>query len=115
MPEGGLKCEYVHTPMATAKPSRTRKPVTGKPITPAQHRQRQHQIAEERTKRLAQSAYDRAYRHAQVALARQQAKSDALRDAGIKPQEQQQQPKQKPLAKAPKSGRKPQNRKPPKR
>ena len=29
--------------------------------------------------------------------------------------EQQQPPKQKPLAKAPKSGRKPQNRKPPKR
>ena len=104
--------------MATAKPSRTRKPVTGKPITPAQHRQRQHQIAEERTKRLAQSAYDRAYRHAQVALARQQAKTDALRDAGIKHQEQQQPPaqsKQKTLAKAPKSGRKHQNRKPPKR
>ena len=101
--------------MATAKPSRTRKQPSAKPLTPAQIRRQKDKVSAEKTQQMADAAYRRTYRHAQVALARQQAKSDALRDAGIKPQEQQQQPKQKPLAKAPKSGRKPQNRKPPKR
>ena len=97
--------------MATAKPSRTRKQLSAKPLTPAQHRSQKDKIAEQKTQQMADAAYRRAYRHAQVAIARQQAKADALKEAGIKPQEQQ----QKPLAKAPKSGRKPQNRKPPKR
>ena len=56
--------------------------------------------------------YERTVRQTRLALARQKGRADALKEAGIKPQEQQ---KQKPLAKAPKSGRKPQNRKPPKR
>ena len=71
---------------------------------------------------MAQAAYLKTFRHTQVAIARQQAKADAMRDAGMELQQQapvQQQPpaqpKQKPLAKAPKSGRKPANRKPPKR
>ena len=51
--------------------------------------------------------YERTVRRTRLALARQKGQADALKDAGIKPQEQQQQPKQKPLAKAPKSGRKP--------
>ena len=104
--------------MATAKPSRTRKQPSAKPLTPAQIRRQKDRVSAEKTQQMADAAYRRTYRHAQVALARQQAKSDALRDAGIKHQEQQQptaQPKQKPLAKAPKSGRKPQNWKPPKR
>lgn len=97
--------------MATAKPSRTRKQPSAKPLTPAQIRRQKDKVSAEKTQQMADAAYRRTYRHAQVALARQQGKSDALRDASIKPQEQQ----QKPLAKAPKSGRKPQNRKPPKR
>ena len=103
--------------MATAKPSRTRKQPSAKPLTPAQLRSQKDKIAEQKTQQMADAAYRRAYRHAQVAIARQQAKADAIKDAGINPQQQQPpaQSKQKPLAKAPKSGRKPQNRKPPKR
>ena len=63
---------------------------------------------------MADAAYQKAYRHAQVAIARRQAKAAAYRDAGIQLQQQQpvQQPpqaqQQQPLTKAPKaSGRKP--------
>lgn len=71
--------------MATAKPSRTRRQPSAKTPSKAQ--------------------------------LRQQAKQQALTDAGIKQQQPPVAPqqKQKPLTKAPSSGRKPQNRKPPKR
>ena len=101
--------------MATAKPSRTRKQPSAKPLTPAQKQRQRDQIAREKTKQLEHQMYERTVRRTRLALARQKGQADALKEAGIKPQEQQQQPKQKPLAKAPKSGRKPQNRKPPKR
>ena len=101
--------------MATAKPSRTRKKPSAKPLTPAQKQRQRDQIAREKTKQLEHQMYERTVRRTRLALARQKGQADALKEAGIKPQEQQQQPKQKPLAKAPKSGRKPQNRKPPKR
>ena len=101
--------------MATAKPSRTRKQPSAKPLTPAQKQRQRDQIAREKTEQLEHQMYERTVRRTRLALARQKGQADALREAGIKPQEQQQQPKQKPLAKAPKSGLKPQNRKPPKR
>ena len=101
--------------MATAKPSRTRKQPSAKPLTPAQKQRQRDQIAREKTEKLEHQMYERTLRQTRLALARQKGRADALKEAGIKPQEQQQQPKQKPLAKAPKSGRKPQNRKPPKR
>ena len=101
--------------MATAKPSRTRKQPSAKPLTPAQKQRQRDQIAREKTEKLEHQMYERNVRQTRLALARQKGRADALKEAGIKPQEQQQQPKQKPLAKAPKSGRKPQNRKPPKR
>ena len=99
--------------MATAKPSRTRKQPSAKPPTPAQLRMQKDKIAEQKTHQMADAAYRRAYRHAQVAIARQQAKADAMKDTGIKPQQQQPpaQSKQKPPAKP---ARKPSNRKPPK-
>ena len=101
--------------MATAKPSRTRRQPSAKPLTPAQRQRQRDQIAREKTEKLEHQMYERTLRQTRLALARQKGRADALKEAGIKPQEQQQQPKQKPLAKAPKSGRKPQNRKPPKR
>ena len=101
--------------MATAKPSRTRRQPSAKPLTPAQKQRQRDQIAREKTEKLEHQMYERTVRQTRLALARQKGRADALKEAGIKPQEQQQQPKQKPLAKAPKSGRKPQNRKPPKR
>ena len=101
--------------MATAKPSRTRKQPSAKPLTPAQKQRQRDQIAREKTEKLEHQMYERTVRQTLLALARQKGRADALKEAGIKHQEQQQQPKQKPLAKAPKSGRKPQNRKPPKR
>ena len=101
--------------MANAKPSRTRKQPSAKPLTPAQKQRQRDQIAREKTEKLEHQMYERTVRQTRLALARQKGRADALKEAGIKPQEQQQQPKQKPLAKAPKSGRKPQNRKPPKR
>ena len=101
--------------MATAKPSRTRKQPSAKPLTPAQKQRQRDQIAREKTEKLEHQMYERTVRQTRLALARQKGRADALKEAGIKPQEQQQQPKQQPLAKAPKSGRKPQNRKPPKR
>lgn len=88
--------------MATSKPSKQRKQPSAKIQTAAQKRQAQEQISKERTERLAHQAYLKAYRHAQVAIARREAKADAMRDAGIEPRQQQ------PLTKAPKaSGRKP--------
>ena len=101
--------------IATAKPSRTRKQPSAKPLTPAQKQRQRDQIAREMTEQLEHQMYERTVRQTRLALARQKGRPDALREAGIKPQEQQQPPKQNPLAKAPKSGRKPQNRKPPKR
>ena len=101
--------------IATANPSRTRKQPSAKPLTPAQKQRQRDQIAREKTEKLEHQMYERTVRQTRLALARQKGRADALKEAGIKPQEQQQQPKQKPLAKAPKSGRKPQNRKPPKR
>ena len=101
--------------MATAKPSRTRKQPSTKPLTPAQKQRQRDQMAREKTEKLEHQMYERTVRQTRLALARQKGRADALKEAGIKPQEQQQQPKQKPLTKAPKSGRKPQNRKPPKR
>ena len=101
--------------MATAKPSRTRRQPSAKTLTPAQKQRQRDQIAREKTEKLEHQMYERTVRRTRLALARQKGRADALKEAGIKPQEQQQQPKQKPLAKAPKSGRKPQNRKPPKR
>ena len=101
--------------MATAKPSRTRKQPSAKPLTPAQKQRQRDQIARQKTEQLEHQMYERTVRRTRLALARQKGQADALKEAGIKPQEQQQQQKQKPLAKAPKSGRKPQNRKPPKR
>ena len=97
--------------MATAKPSRTRKQPSEKPLTPEQKQRQRDQIAREKTEKLEHQMYERTVRQTRLALARQKGRADALKEAGIKPQEQQ----QKPLAKAPKSGRKPQNRKPPKR
>ena len=99
--------------MATAKPSRTRRQPSAKTLTPAQKQRQRDQIAREKTEKLEHQMYERTVRQTRLALARQKGRADALKKAGIKPQEQQQQ--QKPLAKAPKSGRKPQNRKPPKR
>ena len=101
--------------MATAKPSCTRRQPSAKPLTPAQKQRQRDQIAREKTEQLEHQMYERTVRRTRLALARQKGRADALKEAGIKPQEQQQQPKQKPLAKAPKSGRNPQNRKPPKR
>ena len=88
--------------MATAKPSRTRKQPSAKPLTPAQKQRQRDQIAREKTEQLAHQMYERTVRRTRLALARQKGQADALKEAGIKPQEQQQQPKQKPLAKAPK-------------
>ena len=96
-----------------AKPNRTLH--QSKAPTPAQKQRHRDQIAREKTEKLEHQMYKRTVRQTRLALARQKDRADALREAGIKPQEQQQQSKQKPLAKAPKSGRKPQNRKPPKR
>ena len=91
--------------VATAKPSRTRRQPSARPATPAQKQRQKDQIAEERTREMAAAAYDRAYRKAQIVLAQQQAKQDAMKDAGV----QQQQPPSKPKT----PSRKPQNRKPP--
>jgi len=103
-----------------ARPNRTLR--QSKAPTPAQVRRQKQQQSEERTRRMADAAYNRAYRHAQVAIARQQAKADAMKDAGIKPQQQQQPPvtpapKQKPpkAAKPATRGKKPSGRKPPRR
>ena len=80
-------------------------------MTPSQKQRQRDQIAREKTEKLEHQMYERTVRQTRLALARQKGRADALKEAGFKPQEQQ----QKPLAKAPKSGRKPQNRKPPKR
>ena len=103
--------------MATAKPSRNRRQPSAKTPSKAQLRQQRKQQSLETTQKMADAAYLRTYRHTQIAIARQQAKQQALTDAGIKQQQPPVAPqqKQKPLTKAPSSGRKPQNQKPPKR
>ena len=102
--------------MATAKPSRTRKQPSAKPLTPAQRQRQRDRIAREKTEKLEHQIYERTVRHTRLALAHQEGRADALRDFGLTGAEKPTaQPKQKPLAKAPKSGRKPQTRKPPKR
>ena len=93
--------------VATAKPSRTRRQPSARPATATQKQRRRDQVAQERTREMAAAAYDRAYRKAQIVLAQQQAKQDAMKDAGV----QQQQAPAKPKT----PSRKPQNRKPPKR
>ena len=60
--------------------------------------------------------YERTKRQTKLALALQKGRAHALREVGVTgAKKHSAQLKQKPLAKAPKSGRKPQNRKPPKR
>ena len=108
--------------MATAKPSRNRKQPSPKTPSKAQIRQQRKQQSLEATDRMAAAAYLKTYRRIQVAIARQEAKRQAMSDAGFKPQQQQspatpqQQPTSqkkappKPAAKASKSGRKPPSR-----
>ena len=94
-----------------AKPNRTLH--QNKPLTPAQLRRQKNKIAEQKTQQMADAAYHRAYRHSQMAIARQQAKADAMKDAGIKPvapAAKQQPPK---AAKPATRGKKPSGRKPP--
>ena len=109
--------------MATAKPSRTRKPVdsTSK-VTRAKNRltanaastsrsqeeRQQAALKQAKLEAKAKAEYEKAYRLTTVQMAKQQARMDARRDAmnaagatGAK----------KPLAPAPKSGRKPTNSK----
>lgn len=74
-------------------------------MSPAQLRRRREQVAQEKTEEMAAMAYERAYRRAQVAIAQQRAKADAMRDAGLAPAKAPMQ--QKPRAKA---GRKPPRR-----
>ena len=52
--------------------------------------------------------YERTVRRTRLALARQKGQADALKEAGVEVQ-------QKPLTKAPKSGRKPSGKNPPRR
>ena len=105
--------------MATAKPSRNRRQPSAKTLSKAQIRQQRKQQSLDATQKMADAAYLKSYRHTQIALAHQEARRQAMADAGFKPQQQQPpaapQQKQKPLTKAPTSGRKYQNRKPPKR
>lgn len=102
--------------MATAKPSRTRKQPSAKPLTPAQKQRQRDQVAREKTEKLEHQMYERTVRQTRLALARQKGRADALQDAGVTGAEKPTaQPKQKPLTKAPKSARKHRNRKPPKR
>ena len=101
--------------MATAKPARTRKQPSAKPLTPAQLRSQKNKIARERTEQLVHQAYERQLRQTKIAIALQQAKADAMKDAGIKPvtpAAKQQPPK---AAKPATRGKKPSGRKPPRR
>ena len=113
---GGIRLVSSDCTMATANPSRTRKQPSEKPLTPAQRQRQRDQIAREKTEQLEHQMYERTKRQTKLALALQKGRADALREVGVTAAEKPSaQPKQKPLAKAPKSGRKPQNRKPPKR
>ena len=77
----------------------------------AQKQRQRDQIAREKTEKLEHQIYERTVRQTRLALARQKGRADALRDGGVTGVEKPSvQPQQKPL----KSGRKPQNRKPPK-
>ena len=69
--------------MATAKPSRTRKQPSAKPLTPAQKQRQRDQIARQRTEQLVHQAYERQLRQTKIAIARQQARTVAMKDAGI--------------------------------
>lgn len=69
--------------MATAKPSRTRKQPSAKPLTPAQKQRQRDQIARQRTQQLVHQAYERQLRQTKIAIARQQARTDAMQDAGV--------------------------------
>ena len=71
--------------MATAKPSRTRKQPSAKPLTPAQKQRQRDQIAREKTEKLEHQMYERTVRQTRLALARQMGRADALKEAGIKP------------------------------
>lgn len=92
-----------------AKPNRALR--QSKAPTPAQLQRQKKQQSMERTERMAQAQYLKSYRHAQVAIARREAKAAAYRDAGIQIQQPVQQPQdqqKQPPAQAPKaSGRKP--------
>ena len=55
-------------------------------MTPAQVQRRREQVAQERTKEMAAPAYQRVYRKTEVLMAQQQAKADAMRNAGVKQQ-----------------------------
>ena len=55
--------------MATAKPSRTRKQPSAKPLTPAQKQRQRDQIARERTEQLVHQAYERQLRQTKIAIA----------------------------------------------
>ena len=94
-----------------AKPNRTLR--QSKAPTPAQVRRQKDKIAEQKTQQMADAAYRRAYRHAQVAIARQQAKADAMKDAGIKPVTTAAKQKPPKAAKPATRGKKPSGRKPP--
>ena len=69
--------------MATAKPSRTRKQLSANPLTPAQKQRQRDQIARQRTEQLVHQAYERQLRQTKIAIARQQARTVAMKDAGI--------------------------------
>ena len=75
---GGIR--LVSSESTLAKPNRTLR--QSKAPTPAQIRRQKQQQSKERTERMADDAYAKAYRHAQVAIARQKAKQQAMRDAG---------------------------------
>ena len=80
----GIRLVSSDSTVATAKPSRTRRQPSAKPITPAKARQQRQQVAQEHTRQMADAAYLRMYRKITVAMARQKAREDALRDAGSK-------------------------------
>ena len=69
--------------MATAKPTRSRRHPSAKPLTPAQKQRQRDQIARERTEQLVHQAYERQLRQTKIAIARQQARTDAMKDAGV--------------------------------
>ena len=75
--------------MATAKPSRTRRQPSAKA------RQQREQVAKERTEKMAEMAYQKAFRRAAVAIAQQKARADALKAAGVKAEPTKSKPKRR--------------------
>ena len=69
--------------MASAKPSRTRKQPSAKPLTPAQRQRQRDQVAQDKTDKLAHQMYLRTLRQTKIAIARQEARAEAMKDAGI--------------------------------